>query len=431
MAGWEEARWEPTFSGPSKADRQGGPYRAYLPDSLQERPLIVDAELSAKAASVEAAVRSLAIGPESHSLEGLARFLLRSEAIASSRIEGLQVSPQQVALAELSQAEQLSRAAFSQNAQLVANNITALRQAATGLAEPPAVDLGGIDALHRALLPDEQHHGVRTIQNWIGGGRWNPTGAEYVPPPPVRVEPLMQDLVSYVNGGVHGALVQAALAHAQFETIHPYTDGNGRVGRALIHTVLTRRGLTSAAVLPVSLVLLTNSQSYVRGLNAYRYTGLPHEEEAQRATAEWLHVFLDAAAAAAQHVTQFADQLTELRAEWLAQLADRRGAGGKAEAPRANSAVARLLHMLPDVPLLTTATVQRVLGVSPGAAYRAVEELAEAQILSRKNLQTGTVGYSAPDIFELLTFTERRMASTRWDTRQSPPVRPVPARPQP
>jgi Fic family protein len=313
---------------------------------------------------------------------------------------------------------------------LVANNIVVLRQAATELADLAAVDLDGIDALHRALLPDERYHGLRTIQNWIGGGRWNPVGAAYVPPSPAHVRPLMDDLVSYLNGGAHAALVQAGLVHAQFETIHPYTDGNGRVGRALIHTVLTRRGLTSAAVLPVSLVLLTNAQAYVGGLNAYRYTGPAHEADAQQATADWLHVFLDAAAQAAQQVTQFADQVADLRAEWLAQLADRRGAGGKKEAPRANSAVARLLKVLPEVPLLTTATAQRLLGVSPGAAYRAVEELAEAQILNRKTLQTGTVGYSAPDIFDLLTFTERRMASTRWDTRESPPVRPVPARPQ-
>jgi Fic family protein len=430
MACFEDRYWEPTYSGPARADRRSGPYHAYVPDLLQSRPLIVDERLSAKAAQVEAGIRALTVGPEYDSLEGLARFLLRSEAIASSRIEGLQASPQQVALAELSQTERLSRASFSHNAQLVANNITVLRQAATGLAEAGAVDVAGIDALHRALLPDERHHGLRTIQNWIGGGPWNPLGAEYVPPAPERVGPLMADLVSYLNGGAHAPLFQAALAHAQFETNLPYTDVNGRVGRALIHTVLTRRGLTPAAVLPVSLVLLTDSNSYVRGLNAFRYTGAAHEEGASRATAEWLDIFLEAAGQAAQQVTRFAGQLAQLRTDWSAQLADRRGAGGKKEAPRADSAVARLLRVLPEIPMLTTVTVQRVLQVSQGAAYRAVEELTQAQILYRRTLPAGVVGYSAPDVFELLTFAERRMAGTRWDTRESPPARPVPAGPQ-
>lgn len=116
---------------------------------------------------------------------------------------------------------------------------------------------------HGQALPDERHHGLREVQNWIGGNDWNPLDAQFVPPPPHHVEALMDDLVSYMNGGVHAPLVQAALVHSQFETIRPYTDGNGRVGRALIHTVLTRRGLTPSAVLPVSLVLLTRSDAYL------------------------------------------------------------------------------------------------------------------------------------------------------------------------
>ena len=430
MAEWLDQSWEPSFGAPTRSDRSGGPFRAYLPDPLQGRLIAVSAELSDRAAAVESAVRALSIGPESGSLEGLARFLLRSEAIASSRIEGLQVSAQQVALAELAQTESLTKAGFSQNAQLVANNITVLRAAASELAAAPRVAVDGVDALHRALLPDERHHGLRTVQNWIGGSDWNPIGASFVPPPPGRVPALMADLVGYLNGGVHAPLLQAALVHAQFETIHPYTDGNGRVGRALIHTVLTRRGLTTAAVLPISLVLLTTSHSYLSGLNAYRYSGPTYERAAQDATAQWLEAFLDAADQAAVLVSKFAQELAGLRATWTQQLSAHRSARGLREAPRADSAVARLMDMLPEAPLLTSLTAQRMLAVSSVAAYKAVEELVEARILSRKSLQKGTSGYVAKDIFELLTFAERRMASTRWDTRESPPGRPVPARPQ-
>ena len=86
--------------------------------------------------------------------------------------------------------------------------------------------------------------------------------------------------------------------------------------------------------------------------------------------------------------------------------------------------------MLPEAPIVTTVTIRRLLNVSLPAAYNAVEELAGAGIVTRKALGGGTVGYLAREVFELLTFTERRLASTRWDTRETPPSRPVPAVPQ-
>lgn len=430
MATWLTQHWEPSFDAPTRAGRQGGTYRAYLPDLLQGRPLAMGDEISAQAADVEASVRKLTLSPESRSLEGLARFLLRSEAIASSRIEGMQASAQQVALAELAQTEQLVHAGFSRNAQFVANNITILRRAATDLAESFSVSVAGIDELHHALLPDERHHGLREVQNWIGGTARNPLDAQFVPPPPGSVQELMDDLVAYCNGGVHAPLVQAALVHAQFETIHPYTDGNGRVGRALIHTVLTRRGLTPSAVLPVSLVLLTRSDAYLDGLTAYRYDGDAASVTAQQAVEAWLSTFLESAGLAADQVVRFADELAELRAQWSARLSTYRASRGVRETPRADSAVARLVQVLPEAPLVTVTTVRRMLGVSGPSAYNAVEELAVAGIVSRKSLERGTTGYFAREVFELLTFAERRLASTRWDTRKSPPARPVPAVPQ-
>lgn len=429
MAEWLRQQWVPSLEAATRAGQRGGCYPAYLPDSLLTRPVVLSPELAAHAADVESSVRGLTLTPEARSLEGLARFLLRSEAIASSRIEGLQVSAQQVALAELAQTEGVATRSFTRNAQLVANNITTLRKAASELAAAAAVTVAGVDDLHRALLPDEQHHGQRTVQNWIGGSDWHPLDAQFVPPPPDRVAALMADLVQYANGGTHAPLVQAALVHAQFETIHPYTDGNGRVGRALIHTVLTRRGLTPSAILPVSLVLLTRPDAYLQGLMAYRHEGAVHAPSAYHALDAWLATFLDAARLAVEQVIRFTDQLAELRAQWQVKLAARRAENGVRTRPRADSAVARLIDLLPEVPLVTARTVQGLLGVSHPAARAAVEELADAQIVSRKNVERGTTGYFARDVFELLTVAERRLASTRWDTRKSPPARPVPALP--
>jgi Fic family protein len=425
-----ESRWEPLLTAPVARDRRAGHFRPYLPDPLATRPLIVDARLAAKAAQVETSVRNVVSGPGARGLEGLARFLLRSEAIASSRIEGLQVSPQQVALAEFALAEGGAVKGFTENARLVANNITALRRAASDLATAPAVTVTGVEELQQALLPGHQPLGLRTAQNWVGGSDWHPMDAEYVPPPAEQVGPLMTDLVDYINGAIHAPLIQAGLVHAQFETIHPFTDGNGRVGRALIHTVLARRGAVRVAVLPVSLVMLTRSQEYVEGLTSYRYDGPPDGDAARAGVSAWLAMFLDAVEVAVEQAGQFAADLEAQRLDWDQRLLTQRHARGVRDKPRADSAVARLIDLLPEVPLVTVQTTQRLLHVSAPAARNAVEELADAKILHRKQVERNTTGYLARDVFELLTFAERRLASTRWDTRESTPARPVPSRPQ-
>lgn len=180
MAELVSRSWEPSWDAPTRQSRRGGRYEAYVPDLLDERPLALGRALSARAAVVESAVRDLSSGPAARGLEGLARFLLRSEAIASSRIEGMHVSAQRVALAELAESEPVGRGKVSASARFVANNITVLRAAATDLAEAAEVTVEGVDSLHRALLPEERHHGLREVQNWIGGGSWNPLDAQFV-----------------------------------------------------------------------------------------------------------------------------------------------------------------------------------------------------------------------------------------------------------
>lgn len=430
MTELREAHWPISWGAPARRDQRGGRYFTYVPDNLLTRPIVLPPDLALEAADVETAVRGLTDARGSMGLESLARFLLRSEAIASSRIEGLQVSAQQVALAELASVEDAPIAGFTENARLVANNIVTLRQAAGELASCRAIEPARLRELHHALLPEHPQQGFRTLQNWIGGSDWHPLKADFVPPPPTEVERLIKDLTDYMSGAVHAPLLQAALAHAQFETIHPFADGNGRVGRALIHTVLTRRGLTRAAVLPISLVLLTRSSEYVQGLTAYRYVGPSDAPEGQDAIASWFAVFLQAVKIAVEQARQFVTQLGDLHAQWTEQYsAHRLRAGAKAQ-PRAGSAVMRLLPLLPEVPVATAQSAQRLLEISFPAARAALEDLAEAGILSRKRVDRGTTAYLARDVFDLLTMTERQLASTHWDTRESTPRRAVSARPQ-
>lgn len=429
MAGWEQAHWEPRIeSGMRRRDRRAGVYRRYLPDRLEAHPLTLDASLSRLVANAERRVRQLNT-PAAESLASISRLLLRSEAIASSRIEGVTPSPKQVAMAELGMQETIR--GVSAQAQLVANNMTVVREATTVLVDATEVTVQHIVDLHKALLPDaERHHGLRRVQNWIGGSDWTPIDADFVPPAPGRVEELMTDLVEYLNGAAHAPLVQAALVHAQFETIHPFTDGNGRVGRALIHTVLARRGLTSAAVLPISLVLATLRAEYVAGLSAYRYDGRADSPASMTDTRGWIRVFCDAAIVAAEQAAELVTQIEDLRAEWIDRLTSYRISQGLREMPRADSATARFLVMLPEAVAVTAGTLKRILGVSHPAANAALDELHGAGILSTRKIERNATAYLAMDVLDLVTVAERKLASTRFDTRVSQPIRPVPASPQ-
>jgi Fic family protein len=423
------ATWTPSANAPTRAHRRGGAYAAYRPDLLVDRPLALDRQVAELAARVEGAVRGLREAPGAQGLEGLARFLLRSEAIASSRIEGMEASPAQVGLAELADEEELTATKVSRTARRVAANITAVRTATADLAQADSIGVADVEHMHAVLLADEpQLHGLRTVQNWIGGSDYHPLDAEFVPPPPELVPDLMADLVAYLNSAGHAGLIQAGIAHAQFETIHPFKDGNGRIGRALIHTVLVRRGLTPHAVVPVSPVLLTRSREHVEGLTAYRYLGPPGSETAKAAVSAWLRCFLDAVSVAVNQAQVFAADLAELHARWEQDLATARAHSGVRTVPRADSAIARILAVLQEHPVLTASSVVRLFDVSRPSAAAALEELTAAGILARRRIGRG-YGYLATDVFDLLTFAERRLSGTRWDTTAAPPARPTPYHP--
>jgi len=263
--------------------------------------------------------------------------------------------------------------------------------------------------------------GIRKTQNWIGGSSYHPLDAEFVPPPPELVPGLMADLVAYLDGAVHGPLVQAALVHAQFETIHPFGDGNGRVGRALIHAVLRRRGLVPAPVLPVSMVLHTKSDRYVRGLQAFR-TDPGDERAAMEGIVRWIEVFTDAADSAVDQAERVASEITQLRAEWTRTMSTHREASGLRGAVRADSVAARLLNDLPASPVLTAGIVADTYRTSQVAARRALDELAEAGVLRKRSVGPRVTGYFAHDVLDIVGAAERRLASTRFDTRAAPPT---------
>ena len=429
MATWEDAHWESSVdTGVPRPEHRSGVYQRYVPDPIDGIGLAINGNLSRRVATVERNVRALN-GPGAEGLAGISRFLLRSEAIASSRIEGIAPSAQQVALAELGQSETVR--GISEQAKLVANNMTIVRSATTELVETETLTVDHIVELHRSLIPDEsRHHGLRTVQNWIGTSRWTPIGASFVPPNPERVPGCMSDLVDYMNGSAHAPLIQAAVVHAQFETIHPFTDGNGRVGRALIHTVLARRGLTERALLPVSLVLATLRDQYVAGLTEFRHASAAASDDANKSMNAWIATFMDAAEIAVAQSEILVATINDLRVKWADRLTAHRVQAGLRPTPRAGSAVSRLLRQLPEAPVVTAVTLSKILGVSFPAANAALDELRQAGILTTKSIERGATAYIAREVLDIITLSERALASTQFDTRASEPNRSVPVQPQ-
>lgn len=417
------AMWPGTHSpGLPRAQRRSCRYEAYVPDSLANLVLALPEEIAADVSDAERRIQRLnASGPALTSLEALARLLLRAEAVASSRIEGLEVGARRLVRAEAARA--IGAQSVDHTAEAVLGNIEAMALATDEVAVQDRIRLDDLLAVHRALMrhSDQQSLGgsVRATQNWIGGSDFNPCNAAFVPPPPEHLSALLNDLVEFLNTDRYPPLVQAALAHAQFETIHPFADGNGRVGRSLIHVVLRRRGLAPRYVPPISLVLATRSRDYIRGLSAFRYLGTPESGPAQAGMAEWLSVFAVAAGRAAADAERFGAAVDALVRGWREQ----------AGPIRAHSTVDLLLRALPSAPVVTVETAARLVGRSVQATNQAVDRLIKAGVLSSTRDVRRNRAFEVAGLLDALAGFERALASPAGDTRASPPARRVPYRP--
>ena len=418
-------RWTASFEGMSRRDREGCDYDTYLPDRLASWDLVVAADLVADLTDAEAAIRRLDTSGTSHvSLEGLARFLLRAESVASSKIEGLDAGPRRLLDAEAVLAQ--GGDAADRIAVEVLANVAAMQAAVELGSSTGTITVDDLLGVHRILMERSPTPAVggklRTVQNWIGGSSYNPCSAAFVPPPPEAVEGLLDDLLEYMNGDDHPALIQAAVAHAQFETIHPFADGNGRTGRALIHMILRRRGLAPRFVPPISLVLATWATDYIAGLTAYRHIGTPDSPARSAGAGTWLRTFATAANRSCSDAEPYATKIDALDAAWRERL-------GRV---RANSAVELLLEVLPGVPVITVETAARLIGRSEMRTGEAVNRLEAAGVLRQRNVgrQRYRV-FEAADVVDLFTGLERALASLTGNTATTPPTRRVPRRAKP
>jgi Fic family protein len=406
----------------SRRDRQGCDYQAYLPDPLMARPLQLSGSTAADVADAELAIARL--NQEASTLadsEAMARLLLRAEAVASSRIEGLEIRGRRLLKADL--ARELGTSRQDVTATEVLNNIEAMHWAVEALSERPRIAVEDVLAIHERLLAGtrlERYSGrLRDEQNWIRGSSFNPCSAAFVPPPPEHVRALMGDLCEFCNDDTLPAVAQAAMAHAQFETIHPFVDGNGRTGRALIHVILRQRGLAPRLVPPISLVLATWSAHYIDGLTRTRYPGAPDGEEAVDGTNAWISLFAGACRRAVADAEAFEERERALQAEWERRL-------GRV---RKNSATQLLLRALPGAPIVTVQSAATLVGRSVQAVNEAIPRLLEAGVLKQMTVGGRNRAFEAAELIDSFTALERQLASPDADTRASPPARRVPYRP--
>jgi Fic family protein len=350
----------------SRRDRTAakGSYLASVPAAIAELSFDVPSELAAEAedALIEIsrfdAELSAALPRADGELSPLAVVLLRTESASSSQIEGVTAGAKALAIATLN-------GSSGQNARMVAANVEAM-QKAIDLADDLSAD--SILAAHLALRHDQPYAlpgRTRDGQVWIGGGP-TPHTATFVPPRHERVPALLDDLVAFCLRTDIPVLTQVSIAHAQFETIHPFNDGNGRTGRTLVHAMLRRSGVTRRLTVPVSAGLLTDTDAYFAALGSYR-EGDP---------APIIRQFSRASFAAVGNGRRLVDDLTGIYAAWQHDLPSREG-----------STARRLLPYLLSQPAVAVKHVQQHLGVSQPAAQRAVDQLVEAGTL--KQLSTG------------------------------------------
>jgi Fic family protein len=343
---------------------------AFVPQRLADRDLTLAAATAARTARAQAAVEHGAETMPDDYL-ALARLLLRAEGVASSFIEGVSAPVVDVVLAEAGYTRAPSAATW------VAANLAAVTEAVDEAHGAP-LTVERLCRWHATVMAGSptpaQHVGVvRTEQGWIGGT--SPVDAHLVTPPPDALPGLLDDLVAYTDRGDVDPIAQAAIAHAQFEVIHPFADGNGRVGRVLVAWLLARR-LSLVTPPPVSARLAADVGGYTSGLVLFRAGD--HDS--------WVRWFADAVSGASRAQRDLVESVERLEGEWRTRLARRDGT----RRLRQDAAAWRVLDLLPRRLVLTGPLVAAELAIPLKSASAALRDLVEAGVLvEHETVSTG------------------------------------------
>lgn len=338
--------------------------RAFVPALLANRELTLDAPTAARTATAATEVAHAAEALDAD-YEPLARLLLRSEGVASSYIEGVTAPVVDVVLAE----EQLGRQGRGAAA-WVACNLAAVSEAVASAEGGAALSIETLCEWHRTLMtgsptPERYIGTIRDEQGWIGGT--SPLDAHLVTPPPSELSALLDDLITYVNRVDVDPVAQAAISHAQFEIIHPFGDGNGRVGRVLVAWVLTRR-LALLVPPPVSVAIAADVAGYSSGLALFRLGD--HRR--------WITWFADAVARGGRGQRALISNVEQIKQQWRDRLT------ALERKPRSDAAVFAALDLLPRHLVLTSQILADELAISRKASLATLHRLARVGILTEQ-----------------------------------------------
>ncbi len=380
---FEDANWVPDPTIPySNRERQSqtGHYKRAIPAFIAKADLEISSNLAAEIeeASSEIVRFDAEIGT---ALASYGAILLRTEAVASSRIEQLTASARAIATAETDVDPE------SRNASMIVANTHTMQAA---IAKSDMLDEQMILDMHAILMETEPDIAGkwRRVQNWIGRGNAGPREASHVPPNPDRVPELMRDLALFLRRTDLPVIALAGAAHAQFETIHPFVDGNGRTGRALIHAILRNKGMTTASTVPVSAGLLTDTDAYFAALTRYRSGDLE----------PIVSLMASASVRAVTNGRSLVTNLHSIRQGWDERLKARKGADAW-----------RLADLLIRQPVVTRDFVTKELGVAVNNVNRVLLPFENAGILiSSGSSSRGRRVWRSPEVLdELDDFAKR------------------------
>jgi Fic family protein len=370
-------------------NRGGETVRAFIPYPLppQNPPLEMDAELTERLSAATGSLGRLAVaGQLIPSADWFLYGFVRKEAVISSQIEGTQATLQDVLAFEATQKSQ--RLA---DVEEVCNYVDALTYARREIARPKGLPLSTrlLCETHKRLMrgqrgSDKLPGEIRRSPNWISGSR--PGNALFVPPPPEDVPQAMSALERYLhNSNDLPPLVRAGLAHAQFETIHPFLDGNGRIGRLLIALLVEHWGLLPSPLLYLSLAFKRQREEYYRRLSAVRQKG---DWEG------WTSFFLKSVQEAADDGVATAQRTFALVSKDRQSLLKQKGA---------TVIAVRLFDLLPNHPMMTLKSAIDLLDTTKPTAGKAIDVLCKAKILRETTGKVRDRVYAYHGYLQILT----------------------------
>lgn len=348
-------------------------YESSIPDTIADKSLTLPSQLEARVSDllINMSRFDMAQSQKGYSFPTL---LLRSESAASSQIENLTSGIRNISLAELTDK-------VPKNAQLIAGNVHAMREA-LNIEEP--ISYSTILEIHRMLMIDVYGELAGTIRQqtvWIGGTSLSPHGATFVPPHFSRIDDYLQDLIKYAGRIDINPLVKAAILHAQFEIIHPFSDGNGRTGRVLIHKSLRDDGVLKTVALPISAGLLNNTSDYMKALMEFQKGDpIPIIEQLIGAIETSLLIG-----------DIVSDEISVIQYKWLSRINERK-----------SSSIYRLVNILLEQPVINSNYLSHKLDITPRAANQLIERAIGYGILSRFGSEKRGIFYQSNDIIEIM-----------------------------